>query len=240
MILDIATGRTIALDRGPYQCKTTPFPIAFLDDAVIVATDWNRLDLFDMASGHLSSNRDTAWQRECPRPEHYLDYFHGRLLLNPSGGSLADDGWIWSPVGAPSVIDVEGWRRGDTYAAEHGEALSYRSYAWDQPIAWIDDTTIAIQRIGHDDEAMLDGVEIYDAPSGRRIAIFAGPNGRMWAYRGKLHVAASTGMEIWNRETGARISHLTDFRPTAHDPVTGAFAELRENRLRTWRPDQPS
>ena len=53
---------------------------------------------------------------------------------------------------------MHAWLSGDTFAAEHGDHLAYRSYAWDQPTAWLDERTVAIQRIGYDDEATIDGV----------------------------------------------------------------------------------
>jgi hypothetical protein len=111
--------------------------------------------------------------------------------------------------------------------------LSQRAYAWDQPVAWIDGNTVAIQRIGRDDEAMIDGVEVYDALSGRLTGMFAGPAGPMWGHNGTLFVAATAGFEAWDPAVGARIGLVRDFQPTACDPRTGTFVEVKDNRLRT-------
>lgn len=100
------------LERGSYHPETQPFPVAFTaigDEAILVhATAWNRLDLSDPSCGRLRSGRDTEWRKEEPRPQHYRDYFHGRLLVSPGGRYLADDG--------PSILH-----------------LCQRDYYWDAP-----------------------------------------------------------------------------------------------------------
>ena len=66
VIVEVATGTPVmTLDRGAYHSETTPWPIAFVDhgpDTVVVAaTDWNRLDAYDAATGRLRTERATAW-----------------------------------------------------------------------------------------------------------------------------------------------------------------------------------
>ncbi|WP_345430275.1 hypothetical protein [Actinoallomurus vinaceus] len=239
-MVELSSGSTVlTLDRGQYHVETTPFPITFLragrTTAVVAATDWNRLDAFDLSTGRLLTERDTTWTKDQP-PEHALNYFHGALRPSPGENWLLDDGWVWSPVGVPVLIDVAAWLAGEVYATEHGWALSYRDYAWDQPAAWIDDDTVAIQRIGPHDKAMIDGVELFDAPSGRRIGMFAGPAGMMWAHEGLLYVSATAGLEVWDPAHGVRTGLVSGFGPVAHNPVSGAFAEMAGDRLRTWTP----
>lgn len=231
-VLERGSGdQILALDREDYYNKTTPFPFAFIGEGpettVIAATDWNRLDAFD-ATGRLLTDRVTSHQ---DNRDHYLDYFHGALSPSPSGRFLLTDGWVWHPVGVPMVFDVGAWMAGDTHAAEHGVSLCQRDYAWDQPIAWVDDDLVAIQRIGADDEQMVDGIELYDI-HGTRKGMFAGPSGPMWAHRGLLHVAAEGGFEIWDPVEGARIGLCEGFTPTAHRD--GVFAELGNGQLRIW------
>jgi hypothetical protein len=104
-VLDLATGGvTLTLDGGDYHAETVPLSAAFAEHAaqtmVIHRTAWNRLDVSEAATGQLVTPRQpTAYGNDEPRPEHYLDYFHGRLFLSPGGGRIADDGWVWSPVG---------------------------------------------------------------------------------------------------------------------------------------------
>ncbi|MEQ0557613.1 hypothetical protein ABJI51_00925 [Amycolatopsis sp. NEAU-NG30] len=227
----------VDLDRDWVDNEFTRYPFAFLDGGrFVAATDWNRLDVFALPSGELLTDRETAApQRGEPEPEHYLDYFQGALHLSPSERWLVTDGWIWHPIGAPEAIDLAAWLGGDLHAAEHARGLTPgRENVWDQPIAWVDDRTVAIQRMGASWQRMLDGVELYDAETGRRTGMFAGPAGPMWGHGGLLYVAAEAGFEVWDPAEGARVGFAPGFRPTAHDPATGTFAELRNDQLRTW------
>ncbi|GAA2789618.1 hypothetical protein [Crossiella cryophila] len=218
-VLDLRTGRAVrSLDRGAYHEETTPFPFAFLDAArVVTATGWNRLEIIDLGTGQSLGGDEPA------------SYFRGALTPNPSSTRVLDDGWVWSPVGMPRALDVGALLRGE----EHEDRLTFRAYAWDQPVAWVDEDVVAIQRIGQDDEAMIDGVELYDARRVVRTGMFAGPAGPMWGFGGLLHVSAAEGFEVWDPVEGARVGLVEGFRPQAHNPVTGAFAELRDGVLRT-------
>ncbi|MFJ7216828.1 hypothetical protein [Amycolatopsis sp. NPDC098790] len=227
-IVDLASGEvTLELDRGDYHPEQTPFPVAFVGSRVVAATDWNRLDAFDPATGRLLTDRDRDGDRS-------IDYFFGALLPSPSGRRLLADGWVWSPFGVPVVIDCAAWFGGDRYAPEHPRRLAQRAYAWGDPLGWLDDETVVQQRIGDDDEQMIDGVTRYDAVTGRRTGVFAGPAGRMWTHRGLLYVAAEAGLEVWDPADGARVGLLEGFAPIAHHD--GAFAELRNDQLRIWSP----
>ncbi|MFI9814519.1 WD40 repeat domain-containing protein [Saccharothrix variisporea] len=229
-VVDLRDGSPVlALDRGGYHVDTTPFPVAFVGSTVIAATAWNRLDAFDAATGRLLTGRDLS--------QRYSGYFHGALHPSPDGRWLVCDSWVWSPAGTPHVVDLDAWLHGGRpFAPEDGRKLSQRWYAWDQPIAWVDERTIAIQRIGHDDEAMLPGVELYTVPEHRLKGLLAGPDGPMWAHGGLLYVATEAGLEVWDPGQGARTAVVEGFRPQAHNPATGAFARLSGGRLTTWTP----
>jgi hypothetical protein len=229
VVVDLASGAVVlALDRQDHHTETVRFPVAFLGPLVVAATDWNRLDVFDPATGRLLTERVTTREEN---PEHYLDYFHGALLPSPSGRSLLVDGWVWQPEGIPLVLDCAAWLAGDRHAPEHGQALAFRD-PWDVPMAWVDEETVALQGIG--DDRPIDGVQLHDARTGRRVGMFAGPCGPMWGHRGRLYVTTGDGFEVWDPADGARIGFAEGFRPTAHDPATGAFAELRNDQLRIW------
>ncbi|WIX97729.1 hypothetical protein QRX60_26960 [Amycolatopsis mongoliensis] len=124
VVVDLASGAVVlALDRQDYHTETVRFPVAFLGPLVVAATDWNRLDVFDAATGRLLTERVTTREEN---PEHYLDYFYGALLPSPSGRSLLADGWVWQPEGIPLVLDCAAWLAGDRHAPEHGQALAFR------------------------------------------------------------------------------------------------------------------
>ncbi|WP_233223529.1 hypothetical protein [Amycolatopsis sp. CA-128772] len=227
-VVDLAEWVTVLdLDRDWDDNEWTRFPFAFLDgDRFVAATDSNRLDVFEAATGRLLTERSTT--RE-DNPEHYLGYCFGAMLPSPSGRSLLTDGWAWHPVGIPLVIDCAAWLAGDRHAPEHGRHLVDRGAAWDTPMAWLNENTVALQGIG---VPLLDGIELRDATTGHHIGSFAGPKGRMWAHDGLLYVAAEAGLGVWDPAEGARIGLLEGFAPIAHRE--GTFAELRNDQLRTW------
>jgi len=232
-VMDLADGRvTLELDRQDYCNFATPFPFAFLADGTLVAaTDWNRLDRFDAASGELLTPRDTEWHEGA---EHYLDYFHGALTVSPTDAWLLDDGWVWHPISSPTVIDLVAWRGGATYAAERDQHLTYRD-VWSQPAAWVSDCIVALQGIGLAEEPVVEGVQLYDAASRELIGMIFGPKGPMWGVDGRLAVAAESGLEFWDPAEQARVGMVPDFRPTAYNAQTRSFATLQAGVLRTYR-----
>lgn len=232
---DRRTGQLVRrLDRGDYHPDVQVFSATFavVDGAtvLIASSDWNRLDAFDPETGRCLTERPT----DDANAESYLDYFHAGLLLSPSGRLLCDDGWLWHPVAAPAIVDLTAWLGGDPHAAERPRFLGERWGDWGEPIAWIDEDTIAVQRIGPDELAMIDGIMIHSAATGERMGVFAGPAGPMWGHDGLLYVNATEGLEVWDPALGARIGLLRGFHPIGHNPMTGAFAELADGRLRTW------
>lgn len=125
-VIDLRAGRvTMALDNGGGHAETVPFSLAFARhhdrDVVIHRTAWNRLDVSDPASGHLLTARGpTSYRSGEPRPDHYLDYFHGALHVSPDGARIFDDGWLWHPVGIPAAWDLATWLDGNAWESEDG------------------------------------------------------------------------------------------------------------------------
>lgn len=157
-------------------------------------------------SGSLTAARQ-GYRRGERRPEHYLDYFHGRLVVSPDGQRIADDGWVWHPVGIPTVWDLGRWLDTNPWESEDGPSrmpLAGRAYFWDHGMCWFDCERIALSGIGEDDDWMVDGARVFtaagpdssrpDVPAARRLALavgsrraarelgaFAGPSGRFSA-----------------------------------------------------------
>ena len=205
---------------------------------VIHRTDWNRLDISDAATGELLSGRErTRYGQGEPRPSHYLDYFHGGLLLSPGGRWIADDGWVWHPVGVPTVWDAQAWLGDNVWESEDGpsqRALCHRGYYWDTPMCWTGENQLAVSGIGSDDEAMLAGVRIFDVAAGAQVAAFAGPTGALFAAGGRLYSAAADGLEAWDPRTGQRTGTVPGFVPARHHPAAGELAGISGAVLRRW------
>ena len=249
-ILDLGSGRvTMDLDGGDYHPETVPFSLAFFQvrnrTIVIHRSAWNRLDLSDPESGELLSVRDTPGygQGENP-PPHYLDYFHGALIVDPTGTRVVDDGWIWHPVGVPVVFRLARWHGENVWESDDGPSrldLCARD-SWDDAIAWLDDHRVAVAGIGDDDAAMVPGARIFDvtrrgkaapgwSPHADELLVFAGPSGLFFSEGGWLFASNDTGLSRWDPTTGERTGHLSGFRPTYHHRGTRELVQLVDHNL---------
>ena len=125
-VVDLRTGRaTMTLNGGGYHPETVPFSATFAvhdgRPVLVHRTEWNRLDVSDPADGTLLTERGpTAYGRDEERPPNYLDYFHGRLFLSPTGRRLLDDGWVWHPVGIPTAWSLDRWLSDNVWESETG------------------------------------------------------------------------------------------------------------------------
>ncbi len=117
VVFDLTSGRTtMSLDRGDYHEEHCNFPVAFFEVdgrlLLVHGTDWNRLDVSDPATGALLTERSPSSYRQGePQPEHYLDYFHCGLTVSPDHKYVADNGWMWHPVGVVTTWSLERWVR---------------------------------------------------------------------------------------------------------------------------------
>ncbi|WP_433727299.1 hypothetical protein ACQP2Y_12020 [Actinoplanes sp. CA-051413] len=232
---------TLLLDSGTYRTNLVPFSLVFAEHAgrtvVVHRTDWNRLDVHDAGSGQLLTARTPDEVAEGERAPHYLDYFHGRLHVSPDSRWLADDGWVWAPVGVPAVWSLERWLDGNVWESEDGPSwlpLCDRAYRWDTPMCFVGDDRVAVSGIGSDDIALLDGVRIFHAATGTEVATIAGPAGALFADRSRLYAAAPGGLEIWDPVTGHRTGSVPGFVPTCHHRRAGQLGAVRDGVLQRW------
>jgi hypothetical protein len=255
-IIDLRSGAvTATLDGGDYHPETVPFSFAFAtirgSVAAIHRSSWNRLDLVDAATGaSLSERGPTSYRSGEERPAHYLDYFHGALHLSPNGTRIADDGWVWHPVGIVTTWDLLAWEE-NVWASETGPSrkeICAREYYWDHAITWLDDTTIAVGGLGDDDDEMTAGARIFDVTSfaepregvdsrwryAREITSFAGPAGSFFSDGTWLFSSDAVGLSRWNPADGARAGALPGFHPTHHHRGAGELVQLVGERLVRW------
>ncbi|MFI7545267.1 hypothetical protein [Actinoplanes sp. NPDC049599] len=232
---------TLRLDSGSYRTNLVPFSLVFARHegrAVVVhRTDWNRLDVHDAESGRLLTDRAREPVGAGQRQAHDLDYFHGRLHLSPDQRWLADDGWVWAPVGMPVSWSLERWLRDNVWESEDGPSwrpLCQRDYRWDTPMCFVGDTLVAVSGIGYDDIAMLDGVRIFSVVTGAEVSTFAGPVGALFADRSRLYAAAPGGLQVWDPVTGHRTGSVPGFVPTCHHRAAGQLAAVQDGVLRRW------
>lgn len=147
--------------RGDYHPENSHFPTAFfLHDGkmhLIAASDWNRLDLYDPATGNLLSERGPTHYISKERPPRCLDYFHGGLSVSPDHQHVVDNGWVWHPVGALRAWNLPAWLR-NPWESEDGPTswnLAWRDYFGDGPVCWINAATLAFWGWGKDDDWLV-------------------------------------------------------------------------------------
>jgi hypothetical protein len=241
------------LDGGDYHQETVPFSFAFAEHqgrcVFIHRTDWNRLDVSDAVTGTVLTERGpTRYVRGEERPDHYLDYFHGRLAVSPNGRYIFDDGWVWHPVGIAIAFDLEKWLNANVWESEDGDSnrsLAARAYYWDHAMCWIGSDLVAVGGIGEDDDHIVDGARIFSMGEpvvanrqyrGRYAPernTFAGPAGKFFSDGSRLFSSGESGLSVWDVSAGARISRIEGFRPSHQHPA-GELIELRDSTLFRW------
>jgi hypothetical protein len=246
-VIDIATGRpTMALAREEYHPEVCRFPAAFIQHGgrslLVHAVAWNRLEVSDPRSGSLLTARDPLiYPSGGPCPPHYLDYFHGALIVSPDGRAVLDDGWVWHPVGVLRVFDVVRWLEENPYESEDG--ASARTVAvrdtWGRPACWIDERTVAAWGYGLLDDELEDefvpGVSIYDVTTGTRVRRFLGPSGALAADKHLFAFDPHHGLSAWDVVTGERLLHAPEFCPTGYHHADRCFFAAQGGKLMIGR-----
>ena len=240
-LVDLRSGQvTMQLDGGDYHPDTVPFSFCFATvdgrTLAIHRTGWNRLDISDPATGELLTVRSPAsYECDQPRPEHYLDYFHGAVFLSPDETQILDDGWVWQPSGAPARWSLTRWITENVWESEDGPTLKVLMYrdAWDRGGVWLDETRIAMSGIETEDDVTVDGATIFDLSS-TEIRTFPGPAGTFFTGRASLYSSDATGLSQWNPSNGERLAHMPGFQPTYHDRAAEELVQLNDHVLLRW------
>jgi hypothetical protein len=254
-VVDLGTGReTMRLDGGGYYEHTVPFSLAFAQfegrEVLVHRTSWCGLDVSDPASGELLTPRSSETSADRTPRRRRLGYFRGRLAVSPGGRWVADDAWVWSPVGIIWVGDLRRWLSADVWEPDDGPTLrpiTHRPYYWDHGMCWIDERRLAIEGIGEDDEHMVPGALVVDVtapgnlpaswprpdpPDG--VSQVAGPAGRLFSDGIRLFSSAEDGLSIWSLGDGARVAHVPGFVPQHHGRSSGVLVELRDGEVLAW------
>ena len=243
-LIDVGTGKTIKkLSRGDYHCENSHFPVAFFRHSaktyLIAASDWNRLDLHDPASGKVLSERGPTCHVNNERPPHYLDYFHGALSISPDHQLAVDNGWVWHPMGVLRAWNLPAWLQ-NQWESEDGATtrdLACREI-WDSPVCWIDNSILAYWGWG-DDEWLLPEVVLTDVRDGRCLKWFPGPKVRQsgtWPPRKLAEslffdhylfaVDDDDGTTVWDIESGECLLTDPQVKPWRYHPDSKEFLEI--------------
>ncbi|MDQ3365973.1 MAG: hypothetical protein M3680_11150 [Myxococcota bacterium] len=251
IVLDLDTRLpALTLLRDDYQHGHSDFPLAFLErggrQLLVHATAWNRLEVVDARTGALLTAREIApYERDGPRPEHYLDYFHCGLAISPGQRSIADNGWVWAPVGIVTAWSLERWLDANPWESEDGPSrreLGWRDYYWDGPLCWLDDDRLAIYGYGNDDQWLVPAAQIFDVRTGARTHWFPGPQGT-FVFDRFLFALAHNELTVWDVERGTRLARapaaaaVVRYHPTARTFITLPGPGVTVMRLRGHHAD---
>jgi hypothetical protein len=105
-------------------------------------------------------------------------------------------------------------------------------------MCWVDERLVAIWGLGFDDEAMLDGVAVYDVEDVVLVTEIAGvPRGHLWSDGRRLLAAGAGagdgGLSVWDPFTGERTAEIPDLAPIAFNRWLGELlVEADDGRLR--------
>ena len=224
---------TMSLNRQDYHVEHCIYPVAFIEHGqrtlLVHATNWNRLDISDPATGDLLTKRESpTYDVDSECSEHYLDYFHCQLHVSPNSKWIADTGWVWHPVGIVRLWNLHDWLH-NCWESEDGQSVkdvAQRHYHWDAPACWINNETIAIWGYGDDDENMLDAVQFFDATSGKLIDWFAGPAGDLYFDRYLFSSDQKHGTQVWNIQTGYQLLHQPSLVITQYHRRSKTFLSI--------------
>jgi len=231
VVIDLETGvETMRLERDDYHCDASVFPVAFFTDGgrtlLVHGTAWNRLDISDLATGRLLTAREPAsYGAGEARPPHYLDYFHGGLSVSPDGKWIADNGWVWHPVGVVRTWDVRRWAESNPWESEDGPTcLDLCDHDdWDKPLWWIDNRRLVVWGYREPEPPV---VRVFDVSSGRELNAFAGPLGDLVYDTYLVSFAPGMGASVWDIDTGERVLRDAAFMPMAYHPTARQFITL--------------
>ncbi|CQR55802.1 hypothetical protein [Paenibacillus riograndensis] len=252
------------LSRGDYHYDVCTFPLAFAEHEgrtlLIHGSEWNRLDLLDVRSGENMSARQSPSFADGQYPEHSLDYFHGKIHISPQGDWIIDTGWIWHPIASIRSWSLSAWLS-NCWESEDGATLRKLGQLmedWDQPVVWLDPSTLAVWgQLAidmYEEEEMKDYGEhlsshflaIFDVQTGAQKGLFIPvpayrtkplingsmyyPQGQIAAVNGRVVMwGPENGLSILNPDTGETEFSDEKLCPDFYHPYANVFLEIDES-----------
>jgi hypothetical protein len=159
------------INRSYYFANTYEYPVVLFSGAAgreLIAhcpDDYCRLEIEDLATGA----RLTSSEQRQP-----ADIFHSRLSTTPSGRYLLSAGWLWHPLDAVNVYDVEAALKDPAHL--DGMGVPVRAQADESSATFLDERRLAITQ---EDERETDddagpsasrALRIFDIETGAELA----------------------------------------------------------------------
>ena len=240
------------LECGDYHTHLAPFPVQFYSRnaqrLVVHATDWNRLDITDLKSGKLLTERDfESFPKEGVAEQDCITEWSGELQFSPNKEWIATLGWHWHPVGMAFSWNFSDWLNGSIWEADNGKSKHIHStvpYFWHGPFCWLDNRRLCLW--GYEDaeydenQIPVPSAAIYDVVDGKLINWFNGPTMDFFEFDQYLFSGSEEDnlLTIWDVDKGVEL-----FRGKQFDRLIGyhkgcrEFLEINETgemRVTTW------
>lgn len=165
-VIDIRDGEVRLFKREDYHADVSDYSIGFLRHneqiLLIHQTQWNRLDITDLATGQLLSKREVyikdigAEQTGKPNYQYdtknYFDYFHGLLHIAPDNRHFLSNGWHWMPVDRIYCYNIDTYLHHYDPSAVGIDYSPVSGYNWGRPCTFIDDDLFVVAVDDHTPE----------------------------------------------------------------------------------------
>ncbi len=245
-IFDLRSGaEVLTLDAGDYHMEQALFPVCFVINEgktlVVHATDWNRIDITDLAAQECLTKRDLE---KSPGNEDDSDYLFrewaGQLIPSPSNTRLASNGWVWHPFGCIYSFDLKRWIDGNLWETDASEHM--RSYAgwdgwWDSKFLWIDDRRLCIWGAALEEEHDKYSATIFDADTEEELITIHGPTNDIlffdeFLFSG-IHEKGGDkhGLSIYDINDGSILFRNEDIRVDLYVYATKEIVSFHENGI---------
>jgi len=153
VVIDRKDGKMMQIEREDYHAGVSSYSIGFLERnghaLLIHQTQWNRLDITDLTTGQLLTERMVRIEKTGVDENHvtqfiyenYEDFFHSLIHVSPNGKSFLSNGWIWHPFGTIACYDAEQFLK--SYEPG-GCCTSWGTDNWDIPCTFIGDMAFVV------------------------------------------------------------------------------------------------
>ncbi len=158
-IYNLETGKTKLFSRENYHAEVSSFSNAIFvykeQFCLIHQTQWNRLDITNLETGELLTDREINYKRlynskenngKSAEEKNYKDYFHGKIFFSPDYKYFVDTGWVWHPAGVPLLYCIEKFIKGYENTCIELRVDEERIYSndWDQSAVWLNNESFLL------------------------------------------------------------------------------------------------
>jgi hypothetical protein len=141
----------------------------------LTVIQWNRLDVYDAATGENLTEREVYCRDSEQKNENgstvyeyknYLDYFHSELTVSLDGKYFLSNGWVWQPYDMVYLFNTEEFLKSYDLCSVYADSGLGSGYNWDRPCAFIDGNTFVValddmEKSGELDEDNLQNYEYH-------------------------------------------------------------------------------